>query len=234
MRILWEFGANSGRLSTPAGIVSRRQPVGGWDRDKPKAFVVFSFVVPATALETSDATLHCMNTCEHRAAFAAGIEVSTLEADALQWKIVAPRLVWDAEITAGLAPLNAVRGDFAASGAMLCNEMRKLVAQGSLNLGWRDFDKLRIERDRLGPPACEAHRRSKPRVPFDGHLEAIAARPAQKLATELFKENVALEEPLSGLRAGIYGVGKKPQMAENRFSEVEHSELVLFHHAAMG
>jgi hypothetical protein len=177
---------------------------------------------------------HCAYAGKRSAACAAGIEISAFKTDALQRKIVAPGFVRDAEILAGLAPLDPMGCDLTAAGAMLRKKVGELMAQGALNLRARNFDEFRVERDRLGPPASETRSRSESRIPFDGHLEPRTSRRTQELATEPFQENVALGLTRYGwLRAGICDRGKKAQMTKNRFSEVERDEG-LFHQAAMG
>ena len=196
--------------------------------------MVFSFIVLSAAFEAGDAAFHCMHPGECGAAFAAGVEIFSLEADAFQREIVAPGFVWNAQIAASLAPLGAMRCDVPASGAMLGEKVGELMPQGSLNFGRRDFDKFRIEGDHLCPPAGEAGGRPEPGVPFDGHVELPATGRAQELATKLFEEEVALEAPQGWPFALSRGIGKQAQMAENGFSEVEHDELGLFHQAARG
>jgi len=214
--------------------VSRRKPVRSRDRNEAEAFMVLSLVVPSATHETGDAALYSMNARQCGAAFAAGVEIFSLEANAFQREIVAPGFVWNAQIAASLTPLGAMRCDVPASGAMLGEKVGELMPQGSLNFGRRDFDQFRIEGDRLCPPAREAGGRPKPGVPFDGHIELLATGCTKELATKLFEEEVALEAPQGRPFAVSRGIGKQAQMAENGFSEVEHDELSLFHQAAMG
>jgi hypothetical protein len=147
---------------------------------------------------------------------------------------MAAGFIRDTQIAAGQPPFDAVRKDLTASGTVLREKMREFMAQGALNLGWRDLNEFRVQRDRLGSPAGEPSRRSKSRVPLDSHLKSAATCRPEKLAAESFQEDVALEARLAGLRVAIRSVGKKAQMAKNGFSEIEHDELGLFHQAAMG
>lgn len=172
---------------------SRRQPLRSRDLNKAEAIMVFSFVVPATAFETGDAALHRMHTRECGAAFPAGVEVSSLESNALQRQIVASGFVWDTEIAASLTPLGAMRSNVPASGAILGQEVGELMTQGSLNFGGRDFDEFRIQRDCLCPPAGESGGRPEPGVPFDCHGEVRATSGTQELAAKLFEEDVAFQ-----------------------------------------
>lgn len=175
--------------------------------------MVFSFIVPSAAFEASDAAFHCMHPGECGAAFAAGVEIFSLEADAFQREIVAPGFVWNAQIAASLTPLGAMRCDVPASGAMLGEEVGELMPQGSLNFGRRDFDQFRIEGNRLGSPASEAGGRPEPGFPFDGHFEFRATGCSQELAAKLFQKNVAFEVNLAWLITVTRGVGKQAQMA---------------------
>lgn len=213
---------------------SRCQPVRSRDWNEAEAFMVFSVVVPAAAFETGDTAFHRMHARECGAAFAAGVEISSLEADAFQREIVAPGFVWNAQIAASPSPLGAVRSDVPASGTMLGEKVRELMTQGPLNFGRRDFDQFRVEGDRLCPPAREAGGRPEPGVPFDGHIELPATGCTKELATKLFEEEVALEAPQAWPFAVSRGIGKEAQMAKNGFSEVEHDEPSLFHQAARG
>src|SRR6478672_9159274 len=72
---------------------SRRQFVRGWHGHEAEPLVIFSLVVSATTFEARDATPHRVHARQRGAAFAARIEVLSLEADALQRKIVAARFV---------------------------------------------------------------------------------------------------------------------------------------------
>ena len=187
-------GRDSIRKSNVGVGVSRRQPVRSRDGNEAEAFMVFSFVVSAAAFETGDAAFHRVHACEGGAAFAAGVEVFSLESDALQRQIVASGFVRDAQI-AGRP--GATRGHaaaiVAASGTMLGEKVGKFMTQGSLNFGRRDFDQFGIEGDRLGSPASEAGRRPEPGVPFDGHFEFRATGCSQELAAKFFQKNVAVE-----------------------------------------
>ena len=175
--------------------------------------MVFSFVVPSAAFKTGDAAFHRVHACECGAAFATGVKVFSLETDAFQREIVASGFVWDPQVAAGLAPLGAMGRNVPASGTMLGEKVSKLMTQGSLNFGRRDFDQFRIEGNRLGSPASEASGRPEPGFPFDGHFEFRATGCSQELAAKLFQKNVAFEVNLAWLITVTRGVGKQAQMA---------------------
>jgi hypothetical protein len=118
--------------------------------------MIFPGVVPAATLETGDSTFHRMHAREGGAALAAGIKISSFQANAFEREIVTARFVRDAQIATGLSPLATVRSNVATAGAMLREKMSKLMAQCSLNFGRRHFDELGIERDDLGSPAGES------------------------------------------------------------------------------
>ena len=195
--------------------------------------MVFSVVVPATAFDAGDAAFHCVHARESGAAFAAGVEISSFEADALEREIVATGLVGDAQIAAGLAPLDAVRRDVPAAGTMLGEKVGEFMPQGSLNLERRDFNEFRIEGDRLGPPAGETCGGPQPGVPFDGDLLRTSGR-AQKLVAEFFKKDITFEATRASLITVRRGIGKQAEVAKDGSSKVEHDELSLFHQAAIG
>jgi hypothetical protein len=196
--------------------------------------MVFSLVVPSTTLETCDVALHGPHPGERGPAFATGVEVPAFKTDALQRKIMAPRFVRDAQILARLTPFGPMRRDLPATDAMLREEVGKLMTQGALDFRGRDLNELRVERNRLGSPACETGRRSEPGIPFHGHLKSRTTRRAQELATKSFEEHVPLVlTRFARLRVGIRNLGEKTQVTQNRFSKVEHDES-LFHQAAMG
>jgi hypothetical protein len=190
--------------------------------------------VSAAAFEAGHAAFHCVHASEGRAAFPAGVEESSLESDALERQIVASGFVWNAQIVASLAPLGAMRGDRAASDTILGKKVGKFMSERPLNFGRRDFDQLGIERDCLRPPASEPRRRSEAGVPLDGDIEFRATGRAQEMPAEFFQEDVAVEASAVSLIWDRREIGKKAQTAKNGSAEVEHSELIVFHHAAIG
>lgn len=196
--------------------------------------MVFPFVVSAAAFEAGHAAFHCVHASEGRAAFPAGVEESSLESDALERQVVASGFLWNAQIVASLAPLGAMRGDRAASDTILGKKVGKFMSERPLNFGRRDLDKLGIERDGLRSPASEPRRRPEARVPLDGDIEFRATGRAQEMPAEFFQEDVAVEASAVSLIWDRREIGKKAQTAKNGSAEVEHSELIVFHHAAMG
>lgn len=196
--------------------------------------MVSSFVVSAAAFEAGHTAFHGVHTSEGRAAFAAGVEEFSLEPDALEREVMAPGFVWDAQIPASLAPLGAMRSDGAASDAMLGKKMGKFVSQSPLNFERRDLDQLGIEGDCPGTPASEPGRCSKAGIPLDSHIEFRATGRPQEMPAELFQKDVAVQASGASLMGCSREIGKEVQMAKNGSSEVEHSEPIVFHHAAMG
>ncbi len=57
---------------------------------------------------------------------------------------VAAGFVGEAEFDAGLAPFLAVRGDAAASGAVLGEKVRQFVTEGAVDLGFAELEQARI------------------------------------------------------------------------------------------
>ena len=70
---------------------------------------------------------------DFRLAVGAAEYVGAWQLPARQGKIMASRLVGEAEFDAGFAPLGAVRCNAAASGTVACHKMRKFVQQGSFD-----------------------------------------------------------------------------------------------------
>jgi hypothetical protein len=224
---------NQEKREMPPGGALRRQSLRGGDGNEAEAVVVFSLIVPSAALETGDVALHGAHSGEGGAAFATGIKISGLETNALQWKVMASRFVGNAEILAGLAPFDSMRRDLPAAGALLRKKVGKLMAQRALDLRGRDFNELRIERDRFGPPASETRRCSQLWIPFHGYPQLGATCRPQKLAAKFFEEHIPpVVDLFAELRAGDRHLGEKAQVAKNRSSKVEHDES-LFHQAAM-
>ncbi len=122
--------------------------------------------VPFAASEARRFSLQRTDATDFDSAARTAVMVSAFDLTTGQGKIVATLLARDAEVRAGLLPFRTVRRNAAASGAMMCEQMRQLVQQRALNVGGRKIDEMRIQRHerlrREGHPSCAAHSRIPP------------------------------------------------------------------------
>ena len=116
-------------------------------------------------------------------------------AAAVNWKGkgMATCFALDAEIGAGPFPFRAVRSDSAASGARVREQMRQLMAEGTINLRCPVGGEARIEQDSRGQHFGATSRAAQARRPLDrdSARERVGPQFAQQLRRHPFQTGVA-------------------------------------------
>ena len=150
--------------------------------DETKSFVVATAIVRTAAREAGGLAAHRADAWDLDAARGAPVAQRRAQLAARERKIVAALFIHKSEIDARRLPLATVRGDAAASSAMMRQQVRQLVAQGAVDLGVPKFTKSRIQVDKPLRGERGARRGAHPRVPpdDDNRREFVAADAAEE------------------------------------------------------
>ncbi len=124
----------------------------------------------------------------------AAVEMAGLHLAAGQREGVAALFIVQAEVAAGLLPFGAVRGDAAASGAEVREEMRELVAQRAIHFVGTEIAEARIEGDERLAGERGAGGAAHARVPADADAfgKSGAMMGEKELAGALFESGGAI------------------------------------------
>jgi len=109
-------------------------------------------------------------------------------------QVVTAHFVTNSEIAASLAPFCAMRQNSPSPGAELCEQMRQLVAQCSIELWDSVIGKSRIQGNQFFTKICAPGRGFHPRIPFhpDFMRERRRVKSVQEFPRLKFKIDVAL------------------------------------------